>query len=431
MFRKISRQLIAWKNNPNRKPLILKGARRVGKTYSLLEFGRNEFEHVAYFNFEINPTISEVFQGDISPNRILPLLENICGARISKTESLIIFDEIQLCPRALTALKYFFELAPEYHITAAGSLLGIAVNREEFSFPVGCVDLMNMYPMDFEEFLSAMKQDALAAMIREHFINNIPVEVPYHNTAMDFYRQYILIGGIPLVVKDFVDNQDYVLARYNQSTIIESYLSDMSKYNTRSEIEKTRLIYNNLHVQLAKENNRFQYKMVKSGGRASVFEAPLEWLCLSGIASRLKKIEQIKLPLNAYTSVSDFKMYVSDVGLLCAMEDVMPNDILAGNIGINDFRGGLTENYINQHLIANGHNIYYYADRYMEIDFLLRIDDDIIPIEVKSSHAQAKSLGLYLKKYKPKYGIKICDKNFGFENNIKTIPLYAAFCLSK
>lgn len=429
MYRKISEKLVAWKNKPSRKPLILKGARRVGKTYSLLAFGRNSFEHVAYFNFELNPALVEIFQGDINPKRLIPLLENICGARISKTESLIILDEIQACPRALTALKYFWELAPEYHVAAAGSLLGIAVNREEFSFPVGCVDIMDMYPMDFEEFLLARGQDKLVSMIKEHFISNAPMEIPYHNVAMDFYRQYILIGGIPLVVKDFVENQDFVLARYNQSTIIESYLSDMSKYNTRSEIEKTRLLYNNLHVQLAKENNRFQYKLIKSGGRASVFESPLEWLCLAGIASKLKKLEQIKLPLKAYTSLSDFKMYVSDVGLLCAMEDVMPNDILAGNTGINDFRGGLTENYINQHLVANGHKIYYFADRYMEIDFILRIADDIVPIEVKSAHAPAKSIRAYLKKYTPKYGIKICDKNFGFENGIKTVPLYAAFCI--
>ena len=289
--------------------------------------------------------------------------------------------------------------------------------------------MMDMYPMDFEEFLLALGKGDLCSMIKEHFSQNIPMELPYHNMAMDFYRQYILVGGIPLVVKDFVDNGDYILARYNQSTIIESYLSDMSKYNTRSEIEKTRLLYNNLHVQLAKENKRFQYKQVKSGGRASVFESALEWLCLSGIANKLKKIDQIKLPLKAYTSMSDFKMYVSDVGILCAMEDVMPNDILVGNKDINDFRGGLTENYVNQHLLFNGHKIYYYADRYMEIDFILRIDDDIVPIEVKSAHAQAKSLGLYLKKYSSSYGIKICDKNFGFENRIKTIPLYAVFCI--
>ena len=429
MYRKISDKLLAWKNSLHRKPLILKGARRVGKTYSLLEFGRSCFPHVAYFNFEINPTLVHIFEGDINPDRLIPLLESVCGARISKPETLIIFDEIQLCPRALTSLKYFYELAPEYHIAAAGSLLGIAVNREEFSFPVGCVDMMDMYPMDFEEFLLALGKGDLCSMIKEHFSQNIPMELPYHNMAMDFYRQYILVGGIPLVVKDFVDNGDYILARYNQSTIIESYLSDMSKYNTRSEIEKTRLLYNNLHVQLAKENKRFQYKQVKSGGRASVFESALEWLCLSGIASKLKKIDQIKLPLKAYTSMSDFKMYVSDVGILCAMEDVMPNDILVGNKDINDFRGGLTENYVNQHLLFNGHKIYYYADRYMEIDFILRIDDDIVPIEVKSAHAQAKSLGLYLKKYSSSYGIKICDKNFGFENRIKTIPLYAVFCI--
>jgi predicted AAA+ superfamily ATPase len=425
VYRKIFKYLKEWKNSPYRKPLILQGARQVGKTYSILAFGKKEYENVAYFNFETDARLKDTFEENINPEYLIPILSRISSQTIVKEKTLIFFDEIQLCERALTSLKYFCEQAPEYHIIVAGSLLGIAVNRQQFSFPVGKVDMKTLYPMDMEEFLIAMGEKELVTAIKNSFNDNLPMPSALHNIAMEYYRKYLVVGGMPECVSKFKETQNYTLIRHTQDMILLSYLNDMSKYNITNEIKKTRLVYDNITVQLSKENTRFQYKLVKSGGRAAEFENAIEWLTLSGITSKIYGLEDIQKPLENYKNIDSFKIYISDIGLLCAKKEIVPMEL-------NDFKGGMTENYVNIHLNINEYTQYYWkAPRgTAEVDFIIMREGKIIPVEVKSAdNTRAKSLDVYMKKYEPEYAVKISSKNFGFENNIKSIPLYAVFCL--
>ena len=341
------------------------------------------------------------------------------------------FDEVQLCKRALTSLKYFCEDAPEYHIIVAGSLLGVAVNRAKFSFPVGKVDIKTLYPMDLEEFLLALHQDALVKQIRHCFEHNTPMPSALHEAALQLYRQYLVVGGMPECVSQFVQTKDYVLVRHTQDTILTSYLNDMSKYNNTNEIKKTRLAYDNITVQLSKKNTRFQYKLIKKGARASEFENAIEWLCLSGIVSQVYCLEQVKKPLENYKDIDTFKIFVSDLGLLCAKKNLLANDIFYMVEELDDFKGGMTENYVQVQLTINGYNTYYWeSDRGAEIDFVIQREGQLIPIEVKSAdNTRAKSLKIYMDTFHPAYAIKLSTKNFAFEDNKKIVPLYAAFCI--
>lgn len=439
MYRKIMSFLEEWKESKYRKPLILQGARQVGKTYSVLEFGRKAYENVAYFNFETNPKLNETFEENISPDYLIPILSHIAGQTIVREKTLIVFDEIQLCERALTSLKYFCEDAPDYHIIVAGSLLGVAVNRKKFSFPVGKVDMKTLYPMDIEEFMIAQGEEALVEQIKKCFETDSPMPSALHDAAMQLYRQYLVVGGMPECVMQFAETKDYILVRHTQDTIIASYLNDMSKYpkglaprrNNLNEIKKTRLVYDNITVQLSKKNTRFQYKLIKKGGRASEFENAIEWLCLSGIVSRVYKVEQIRKPLENYRNIDAFKIYVSDLGLLCAKKNLAANDILYMVEELNDFKGGMAENYVNVQLTINGYHTYYWESaRGAEIDFVIQRDGQLIPIEVKSAdNTKAKSLKVYMDTYKPAYAIKLSAKNFAFEDGKKVVPLYAAFCI--
>lgn len=431
MYRKIMRFLEDWKDSSHRKPLIVQGARQVGKTYSILEFGRTHYENVAYFNFETNSKLNETFEENISPDYLIPILSHIAKQTIVREKTLIIFDEVQLCERALTSLKYFCEDASDYHIIVAGSLLGVAVNRAKFSFPVGKVGMKTLYPMDMEEFMLALGEGALVEQIKKSFHTNEPMPTALHDAAIQLYRQYIIVGGLPECVKQFAETKDYILVRHTQNTILASYLNDMSKYNKLNEIKKTRLVYDNITVQLSKKNTRFQYKLIKKGGRASEFENAIEWLCLSGIVSQVYKVEQIKKPLENYRDIVSFKIYVSDLGLLCAKNDLAANDVLYMVEELNDFKGGMAENYVNVQLTINGYNTYYWeSKRGAEIDFVIQRDGKLIPIEVKSAdNTKAKSLNVYIETYKPAYAIKLSTKNFGFEDGKKTVPLYAAFCI--
>lgn len=431
MYRKITEYLKAWKTSPHRKPLILQGARQVGKTYSLLEFGRNEYENVAYFNFETDPNLIKTFAESIDPDYLLPLLSRIGKQTIIREKTLIIFDEVQLCERALTSLKYFCEKAPDFHIIVAGSLLGVAANREQFSFPVGKVEIKTLYPMDFEEFLFALGESELIIQIRSSFENDTQMPFALHEAAMAYYRQYLVVGGMPECVEKFLRTQDYLLVRHTQAMILTSYLNDMSKYNTQNEIKKTHLVYDNITVQLSKKNTRFQYKLVKKGGRASELENAIEWLALSGIVTRIYQVENPQKPLENYRNIDAFKIYVSDIGLLCAKKEIIAEDILFRSSELNDFKGGMTENYVCLSLMANEHRCFYWqSNRNAEVDFIIQRNGRIIPIEVKSAdNTKAKSLNEYIKAYKPDYAIKLSGKNFGFEAGKKTVPLYAAFCI--
>jgi len=431
MERKIQIFLKQWKESKYRKPLILQGARQVGKTYALLEFARENYENVAYFNFETDKSLSKTFDENLSPDYLIPILSHISEQTIIKEKTLIIFDEVQLCERALTSLKYFCELAPEYHIVVAGSLLGVATNREQFSFPVGKVDMKTLYPMDMEEFLLANGEENLVKKIKICFENNTPMPSALHESCIKYYKKYLVVGGMPEAVAKYVETKDFVLVRHIQDMILKAYLNDMSKYNTASEIKKTRLTYNNITVQLSRKNTRFRYKSIKKGGRAAEFEDAIEWLTLSGIVSQIYQIEQIKKPLENYKNIDAFKIYVSDVGLLAAKKDITPDDILFDSPQLNDFKGGMAENYVNFVLTTNGYRSFYWeSGNSAEIDFVIQKDGNIIPVEVKSAdNTKAKSLNLYMKKFSPKYAIKLSTKNFGFDDNKKTIPLYAAFCI--
>ena len=433
MYRKISSYLEKWKTDKYRKPLIVQGARQVGKTYAVLEFGKTHYDNVAYFNFQTSKTLTAAFDENISPSYLLPLLSHISGQTITKGKTLIFFDEVQLCERAVTSLKYFCEEALEYHVIAAGSLLGVAVNRNKFAFPVGKVDRFTMYPMDMEEFLYAMDEADLAKRIRNCYANNSPLPTALHEAALNRYRQYLIIGGMPEAVSRFVDTQDYTQVRHVLETIQMDYLDDMGKYQQSSnEIKKTRLTYGTVAVQLSKKNTRFQYKILKTGARAAEYENAIEWLVSANLISRVYRAEQIMKPMENYKDIDDFKIYLSDTGLLCAQKDIRAEDVFFMEQELSDFKGGMTENYVKAQLVRSGLKPYFWRNNKgtKEVDFIIALDGKLIPVEVKSGeHVGAASLDEYVNLYEPAYSIRVSEKNFGYENHIKSVPLYAVFCM--
>jgi len=433
MERLIIQRLAQWKNSATRKPLLLKGARQVGKTYACLEFGKRYYDNVVYFHFEgKSEKLKSIFEPDLNPHRIVQELALLAKQTILPEKTLIIFDEIQAEERALTSLKYFNEEANEYHIIAAGSLLGLALNRGNFSFPVGKVDIMTMYPLDFEEFLLANGQEQLIKKIRQSFNDFTPLTALYHNTALEWYRKYLVVGGYPAVVKAFINNENaFNEIRSEQANIADAYIGDMAKYATPTETIRSIAIFNTLPSQLAKENTKFQYALIKSNARAKDYELSLQWLKAASVALENIKVTEGKYPLSVYEQIDSFKIYYSDVGLLCFKSDTLPQDILVNNQLADRACGLLAENYVAEQLIAKNYSLHYWeSDGTAEVDFIVRIGDDIIPIEVKSANnVRSKSLQTFVKKYNPAYSIRLSTKNFGFENNIKSIPLYALFCL--
>lgn len=317
--------------------------------------------------------------------------------------------------------KSFMMAQLAYHISTGTPLWNYRVRNATVLY----------FALEMEEFMLALGEDDLVEQIKKCFQTDTPLPSALHDAAMQLYRQYLVVGGMPECVMQFAETKDYILVRHTQDTILASYLNDMSKYNNLNEIKKTRLAYDNITVQLSKKNTRFQYKLMKKGGRASEFENAIEWLCLSGIVSQVYKVEQIKKPLENYRDIDAFKIYVSDLGLLCAKKDLAANDILYMVEEINDFKGGMAENYVNVQLTINGYHTYYWeSKRGAEIDFIIQRDGQLIPIEVKSAdNTRAKSLKVYMDTYKPAYAIKLSAKNFGFEDNKKIVPLYAAFCI--
>ncbi len=433
MYRKVSDYLKQWKDSKYRKPLIIQGARQVGKTYAILEFGRQHYDNVAYFNFQTSESLAATFNENISPSYLLPILSHISGQTITRGNTLIVFDEIQLCERAVTSLKYFCEEAPEYHVIAAGSLLGVAVNREKYAFPVGKVDRCTMHPMDMEEFLLALGENDLVERIRNCFEDNNPMPQALHEAGLKLYRQYLAVGGMPEAAARFIDTHDYTQVRHVLDTIQMDYLDDMSKYQESSnEIKKTRLTYGTVAVQLSKKNTRFKYKLIKTGARAAEYENAIEWLVSAGLMSRVYRAEQIIKPLENYKDINDFKIYLSDMGLLAAQKDIRAEDIFFMEEELADFKGGMTENYVNTQLVSAGFKPYFWRNDKgtSEVDFVISLKSKLIPIEVKSGeHVTAASLNEYTRLFKPAYSIRISEKNFGLENNIKSVPLYAVFCI--
>ena len=431
MKRKIVDQLIKWKSKPRRMPLILNGARQVGKTYILKEFANSQFSKFVYINFETNSKINSFFDGDLDPLRIVQYLESVSDIRIVPEETLIIFDEIQSCSRALLSLKSFCEEAPQYHIVAAGSLLGVAVNREKYSFPVGKVDELIMYPMDFEEFLWAMNRTSLSIDILDHFSQDKSISSALHNEALELYRKYLIVGGMPAAIMEFIGNGSYLTVKDSQGRILNEYIADMAKYANPATTVKIRACYNSIPAQLAKENTKFQYKTVQRGGTATIFGESIEWLVFAGIGLKCQKVNHGFMPVSAYADLSDFKLYMGDVGMLTMKSGMATQTILSPMDEGNLFLGMISENYVAQALVCNGFPLFYWKnENTAELDFVVQISGEVIPVEVKKGkRTKSASLNLFVNQYNCKTSIRISGKNFGYENNIRSVPLYAVWCL--
>lgn len=432
MKRKIEQKLLAWKNSSNRKPLLVYGARQVGKTYILKKFGADHYKKLVYINLELEKDVAEIFKKSLAPSKILPMLELIKNVSITSDDTLLFFDEIQVCEEALTCLKYFAEESPEYHIVAAGSLLGVAVNREKFSFPVGKVNSLVLYPMDFEEFLWAADKENLAEFIRQCYEKRQALPEAVHEKALEVYHQYLVVGGMPEAVQQFLQGDNYFLAGMIQHQILDNYVADMAKYADAGETVRIRAAFASLPAQLAKENHKFQYKVVKKGGTSAMFGISLEWLAQAGLVIKCCRTEQGILPLSVYGNLSDFKLYMADVGLLVAHANVQPASILLHQD--NTFMGAITENYVAQQLTACGYKLFYWSrtDSQAELDFVVEEEGNLMGMEVKRSiHRRSRSLGMFVKQFQPQRAIRFSEENFYVTNNVENIPLYAVFCLSK
>ncbi len=430
MKREIINDLIKWKESKKRKPLIVHGARQVGKTYIIKQFGKKYYNNLIYVNFETNREISSQISSTIDAKYIINKLELFYGEKIIPGETLIFFDEIQANERALTSLKYFYEDAPEYHIIAAGSLLGIAINRENYSFPVGKVQMLNMYPLSFKEFLIALGRENLVEEIIRHFESNERMDKDIHKLCLRLYRTYLIVGGMPEVVNIFLDEEKTIATLDVQAQILDSYKRDMTKYADNNLSNRIISAFNSIPVQLAKDNQKFQYKVISKGGTSSVFGEAILWLKNSGIVNQVYKTN-IELPLEMHKDLSSFKLYMTDVGLFVNQAKYPLYQIDLDTQPTMIEMGPLTEHFVGNELKKNGYETYYWeSDGKAEIDFVIQKGMDIIPIEVKSNvYNKSRSLDLYMKTFKPKYAIRVSEKNFGFENGIKSVPLYAAFCI--
>ncbi|MCL2651741.1 MAG: ATP-binding protein [Candidatus Azobacteroides sp.] len=431
MKRKILDSLVEWKNSDERKPLILNGARQVGKTYILEEFGKEYFENVVYLNMEIEAAIANFIEKELSPKKIIQFIESTKRQEIIPGKTLLFFDEIQARERTLTSLKYFCEQTPEYYIVTAGSLLGVAINREKYSFPVGKVNEIYMYPLDFEEFLWALGYEKLAEEIKSHYASNEQMPEALHNVALELYQKYFIVGGMPAAVKSFIKTDSFLKVQVIQNDILNEYIADMAKYASTTTSVKIRACYDSIPAQLAKENTKFQYKIVQRGGTATIFGEAIEWLNLANITLKCQRLEHGFIPINAYMDLINFKLYMSDIGILTLRSEIPLQTILSPIEIENTFLGAMTENYVAQCFKAKNYRLaYWQSEGKAEVDFVLQINGEVVPIEVKKGRRnRAKSLSVFMEKYKSGYAIRISKKNFGFENNIKSVPLYAVFCV--
>ncbi len=430
MKRKIDEQLHLWKNKTvGRMPVIVNGSRQVGKTYSLRRFGEESFKNVVYVNLETNLAVASYFDDNIEPSKIIRYLESSVGERIIPGETLVIFDEIQSCERALTSLKYFCEEAPEYYIAAAGSLLGVAINRQHYSFPVGKVETITLHPFDFEEYLWARGQGMLSDMIRESFDSMKPMPEALHQKATELYREYLIVGGMPACINTFNREKSFLDVPLIQNEILDNYIADMAKYSSNTDSVKIRACYNSIPAQLAKDNKKFQYKVVQKGGSSAMFGASIEWLSLAGVVLKCQRISQAFEPIPVYADLSAFKLYMGDVGLLVMKSGISQQTILA-NAG-NTFMGAVTENYVAQQLAAKGYSLYYWESKNTaELDFVLQKGNQVIGVEVKKGeHVRSRSLSVFVDAYKPAYSIRLSQKNFGEKDGLKSVPLYATYCI--
>lgn len=426
MKRKIMEDLVAWRNSKNAKPLILKGARQVGKTWLMKEFGEKHFEQTIYVNFEYQNEMKLIFDENLDVVRICLALEIFSDKKIDIKTTLIIFDEIQEAPRAITSLKYFQENMPELKIIAAGSMLGVAIH-ENVSFPVGKVDFLNMYPLTFTEFLEASGEDRFASLLESRDWEMIS---HFKNKYIELLKHYYFVGGMPEVVKTFVENKDFNLVRQIQEQILNSYEQDFSKHAPVDVVPRIRLIWNSIPNQLSKENKKFIYGILKKGARAKDFELALQWLIDCGLIHKISKVSKAALPLKAYEDFSVFKIFMVDLGLLGAMSSVSAKTLIEGSEIFEEFKGTITEQYVIQQMVCNKqYSIFYWTSEnpssQAEIDFIVQYQDEIYPIEVKASeNLQAKSLKSFVQKYPHSKAIRTSMSDFRNETWMTNVPLY-------
>ena len=435
MKRKIYEELLKWKNNnDNVKPLMILGVRQSGKTYIINEFCKNEYSNYVYVNLFENTNVIELYNSNLTSIEKFNRLKLLLDFDFEKEDTILFIDEIQESEKLIAELKYFCENHNNVRIICAGSLLGVKLKRSKFSFPVGKVKMLNMYPMDFEEFLVAMNQEMLIDLIKDCYKNNKQITSPIHEKALNLYRIYLITGGMPESVNNMVKtNGDYI--KYDKTIltdIVSSYFKDMDKYVTNeNEALRINRVYDSLPSQLSNISNKFQYSNVSKDARAREYATAIDWLEASNMVLRCKAIKTPEIPLEGFVDVDTFKLYLSDVGILNNILKLNIEDILNDNISL--YKGVIAENFVANQLVCNGFDLYYYrSNNTSEVDFLLYTKDGIIPVEVKAGNAtQSKSLKLYIEKYNPKYAIRISTKDFGYDpkTNIKSIPLYATFLI--
>ncbi len=424
MYREQIKSLQKWKKDPRRKPLIIHGARQVGKTWLAREFGRQCYSSVAYIDFTNNPRMKVLFEQDLDIERILQGLKAESGIDIDPQNTLIILDEIQNVPAALTALKYFYDTVPEYHIIVAGSLLGLSVNHKT-SFPVGKVDFMTLRPLSFREFLDALDENQLLELLTSGDIELIST---FRDRYITLLKTYYFVGGMPEAVRTYIESKSWQKVRQIQNTILTAYDSDFGKHAPVSIVPRIRQIWNNIPAQLSRENKKYVYGLVRKGARAKDYELALLWLEDAGLIYRVSRIETPRIPLKAYENFDAFKIYTLDVGLLTAMTDLSAQTLLEGDEIFTEFKGALTEQYVleelkNRHLYA----AYWSRDKgsQAEVDFIVQLDDQIVPIEVKAEeNLQSKSLRVYRDKCKPSYVVRTSLSNYRKDDWLTNIPLY-------
>jgi len=418
-------ELKAWKDSVTRKPMILFGARQVGKTWLLKEFGKTEYNQFVYVNFEDTPNLKNLFEQDFDINRILKVLEIHSQIKVTPEDTLIIFDEIQEAEKGVTVLKYFVEKAPEYHVIAAGSLLGIAFHKKS-SFPVGKVDFMNLYPLSFTEFLNALGEETLSDVLKQKDWATLSI---FKEKLTDYLRFYFFIGGMPEVVASYVEYMDLEQVRYIQNRILLSYQGDFSKHAPNETVPRIQMVWQSIVSQLSKENKKFVYGLIREGARAKDFELAIQWLTDSGLLLKCHRVSKPELPLSAFLDLSAFKLYFLDTGLLVAMSGLDSKTIIEGNMLFSQFKGAITEQFIMQHLqLKPNRTITYWTNERStsEVDFVMQENGKIIPIEVKSGeNLKAKSFKLFCEKYKPEIAYRTSLADYKMEGWMTNVPVWA------
>lgn len=425
MYRYRLKSLKEWKLKSNKKPLVFLGARQVGKTWLIQEFGRTEYKQMVYVNFEDQDAPKDIFKSDFNIDRIITLLNAYAGFKITAEDTLLVFDEIQTAPRGITALKYFYEKAPQYQIVAAGSLLGITIHPEE-SFPVGKVDFLTLQPLSFIEFLLAMNEVALVELIEKRDLELVNT---FKSKLVNYLRYYFFVGGMPEAVLRFSQNKDWNEVRTIQQNILRSYENDFSKHAPKEILPRLKMVWESIPTQLAKENKKFIYGVIKEGSRAKDYELAIQWLVDSGLLHKVYNVSKPALPLAAYKELSAFKLYHNDTGLLCAMTKLNARTLLDGDTVFTEFKGALAEQFVFQQLIKNEELAIYYftfGNSKYEIDFIIQNEnDEIVPIEVKSGeNLKSNSFSLFCEKYKPKTAIRASLANYQKESWFLNVPLY-------